>query len=582
MTTTLALPHAFGHVVAEGIDEILKHQQADGSINFNPAAPVVYPQQSIFPLAFVYTGRDPEQRWLKHGAVRTAIEKLGKYLCERFNEQGEFAWDSHGYKVQGVDQRLTNAWTEALKLLRDAGADFDYGAWSKKILAACDTLIEHRLKRLAGVRRFLGRVMGTSTNHVSLYCSTVYRAGTVLNRPDLVEFILPIARALAADVHPDGYWDEHNDLLRAAGPTPSYNYLTHCGMALMAEWTGEAVFKAAVERSTRFHGNFCYPDASFCDVIDERVRYDSNPRIWGLFGFSHSPEGRGTALAHMRGWLRHFQSNDTKSPEALARMCENHMYWHAGDAAEAPFERHSHRAMLTLPGGIFRSGPWCVGLSAIKALNPEDPVYRENPFGLDRQKLFSVWHEKTGLLLDGSHSKNQPEGGTFRAESTNKNSASPKAQTADYYPMGGAVGEDDGGWVVNAAYKTFFGTVRLRVLSDSALQVDLSADHAGCNVPVAAGFTLKPRGTLVSGKSGKTLLLEAEALTATGKELGGGFQAGLASIRGPEHFELHWPFAPFNSYAADHKSNPGANHLRVSVQLTPANPRATFVIGIEK
>src|SRR6185503_18159305 len=140
--------------------------------------------------------------------------------------------------------------------------------------------------------------------HVALYCSTIYRAGQVLKRPDLCEYILPIARALAADVHPDGYWDEHSDLLRTAGPTPSYNYLTHCGMALMAEWTGETVFKAAVDRSSRFHENFCYPDASFFDLIDERVRYDSTPRVWGLFGFSHSPAGRGAAIAHMKGWMQ--------------------------------------------------------------------------------------------------------------------------------------------------------------------------------------------------------------------------------------------------------------------------------------
>lgn len=576
----LELPRAFGHVVAEAIPGILKHQTAEGAIVYSKEAPIIYPQQAIFPLAFVWAGMDPDQRWKKHGEVRTCIEKVGNFLLERFNEKGEFTYDSYGYKVQGVDQRLTYAWIEGMRILREAGGDFNYAAWSKKIAAACETLIEHRLRKLEGVRRFVGRVMGTSTNHVALYGSTIYRAGQVLQRPDLCAYILPIARALAADIHPDGYWDEHNDLLRTAGPTPSYNYLTHCGMALLAEWTGEAVFKAAVERSTRFHGNFCYPDASFCDLIDERVRYDATPRIWGLFGFSHSPAGRGTALAHMRNWLPTRKSAEEVAPEALARMCENHLYWHQGDTAPAPFERYDHRALLTLPAGIFRKGEWCVALSAMKAVNPEDPVYRHNPFGHDRQKLFSVWHEKTGLILDGSHSKNQPEVSTFFADSTQKNSASADANSADFYPMGGSVGEDNADWVVQAAYKTFFGSVRIRPITATALQIDLSVDHAACNCPIEAGFTLKPREALLSGLSGKSLKLESEPASATGKELGGGFQVGSVIVKGPSEMRVAWPLSPFNSYAADHKSGPGASMLRVSISLTPSAQRATFVISI--
>lgn len=582
MTHSLELPQAFGRVVAEAIPGILKHQNEDGSIVYNPQAPIVYPQQAIFPLAFAWAGLDPEKRWFKHGEVRTCIEKLGAYLLSRFDDKGEFTWDSYGYKITGVDQRLTYAWTEGLRILREAGADHDFDAWGKKIAAACETLIEHRLRKLEGVRRFVGRVMGTSTNHVALYLSTIYRAGKVLGRPDLCDCALPLARALAADIHPDGYWDEHSDLLRTAGPTPSYNYLTHCAMGLMAEWTGEAVFKAAIERSTRFHGNFCYPDASFCDLIDERVRYDETPRIWGLFACSHSPEGRGTALSHMKHWLPSRHSSEDVAPETLARMCENHLYWHGGDYAPAPFERWDHRAQLTLPAAIFRKGEWCVALSAMKATNPEDPIYRQNAFALDRQKLFSVWHEKTGMILDGSHSKNQPEFSTFFAASTQKNEASPKAENSDYYPMGGAVGEIDSDWVVQADFKSFSARVTLRPITETALQIDLCADHAACNCPIEAGFTLKPREPLLSGLSGKSVQLEDNPATATGKELGGGFQTGRIILKGPAEMRVQWPVAPYNSYAADHKPNPSARHLRVSVLLTPKQNRATFVLNIAK
>jgi hypothetical protein len=335
-------------------------------------------------------------------------------------------FDSYGHDVHGVDQRLTYAWVEGLRLLREAGVDLPYDKWGEKILAACQQLMDHRMKKLVGVRRFISRVLGTSTNHVALYVSTVYRAGQVLKKPELCEFALPIGRALAADIHPDGYWEEHGDLLRTGGPTPSYNYLTHCGTSLMYEWSGDAVFLDAIRKSTLFHGNFCYPDASFVELIDERVRHSAVPRVWGLFGFSHTPAGRASARAHLENWLKLSEKKDLP-PESLARHCENAMYWHAGKEAPAPFQQREHRATLTLPAGIFAREGWCVALSAMAAINPEDPAYRNNEFGLDRQKLFSVWHEKAGLLLDGSHAKNQPENSTFRALAE---------YATDYYPAG--------------------------------------------------------------------------------------------------------------------------------------------------
>jgi len=580
MSAQIELPRAFGKIVAEGIPGILKHQTPEGSIIYAPSAPVVYPQQAIFPLAFVWAGLDADAQYKGSRDVAACIGKLSGFLLQCLNDQGEFSYDSHGHKVQGVDQRLIGAWIEALRILRESGADFDYAAWGQKISAACENLIEHRLRRLEGVRRFLGRVMGTSTNHVALYCSTIYRAGQVLKKPALCEYILPLARALAADVHPDGYWDEHNDLLRTGGPTPSYNYLTHCGMALLAEWTGEAVFRAAIERSTRFHGNFCYPDASFCDVIDERVRYDPTPRVWGLFGFSHSPVGRGTALAHLKQWLALRKDAENAAPETLARMCENQLYWHAGETAPAPFENPGHRAQLAQPAGIFRKGSWCVAMSALKSTNSEDPVYRHNQFALDREKIFSVWHAKTGLLLDGSNAKFQPQNATFCADSTQRNSAGPDALPEDFYPMGGSVGEDNADWVVQAAYKTFYGSVRVRVLSETALQIELSADHAACNCAIAAGFTLRPIARTLQALSGAVHSLDGADFSKRGTEVGGGFRLGALTLKGPNEMQVAWPLSPFNCYAADYKSPPSANMLRVTVPLTPQANRARFELHI--
>ena len=380
----------------------------------------------------------------------------------QFDNQGQFYYDSYGYKGSHVDQRLTYAWIEGLRILREANADFDFSAWQDKIERACGTLVSKHLNKLIGLRRFIRLSTGTGLNHVALYISTVYRAGQVFNRPDFCEVALKVGRALAEDIHPDGYWEEHGDLLSNCGPTPLYNYLSHCGMALMHEWTGEAAFKAAIDRSTRFHRQFCYPDASPCELIDERVRYHADSMMWGLFGFTHSPEGRGSAVEHFKNWRSHV-NREKPFPETVARLCENYLYWKRGDIGAATFTQKHHTALLTLPAGLFRRGAWSVGLSAMRAYNPEDPANRDNPFALDRQKLFSVWHEKMGMLLDGSHSKNQPENSTFAAKYPEGN---------DHFPEGGRVGEENGELKVHALYRSFYADVTIVPVSDSELRID--------------------------------------------------------------------------------------------------------------
>src|ERR1035437_8792614 len=100
------LPGRFAEVVAQGIEGSLEHQQADGSIMYNPGAPFVYPQQAIMPLAFCYAGLGPKAEHAKSATLREAILRLGDFLVSRCDDQGRIHWDSHGHDVNTVDQRL--------------------------------------------------------------------------------------------------------------------------------------------------------------------------------------------------------------------------------------------------------------------------------------------------------------------------------------------------------------------------------------------------------------------------------------------------------------------------------------------
>jgi hypothetical protein len=565
-------PNDFAKSVVDLVPFVLKQQEADGRMGNTPGMPFPSAQNSILGLAFCYAGLDPEKKYYQSKELKTSIERLTNFLTESCDHKGQFTIESYGHKLRGTDQRLTYAWIEAFRILRATGDSFDFHRWEPKIIAACETLIDHRLKHLVGVKRFIGKVAGTGMNHVVLYLSTIYRAGQVLNRKDLCDFTLPIARALANDIHPDGYWEEHNDLSREIGPTPLYNFLSHCGMALMYEWTKEKVFKEAIEKSTRFYQNFTYPDGKLFDLIDERVRYYHypQPQVWGLFGFSHSAEGRGLAQHQFNEWSKYPVSK--YFGEEMARNCENFMYWHSGTTSPAPYTKPDHRATLTLPAGIFRQESWCIGLSGMRATIPEDLNYRENPFALDRQRLFSVWHEKLGLIIDGSHSKSQPENSTFACLTRKKH--------WDYWPCRGSIDATGTSFSVAAMYKTFEAKVTLTPIDKARLQMEFSADFTASTNPIFASFTLCHLGKAIQSMSGKTWNLDATPFHLSSDDLDQGFVYGGVRITSDQEFHLDWPFIPYGVYTADHSSPLSDYLVRMIMPLTPAQPLAKLTLFI--
>lgn len=564
-------PNAFAKSVVDLIPFVLKQQEANGRIANKPRAPFPSAQNSILGLAFCYAGLDPEKRYHRSKDLKVAIEKLTNFLTESCDDKGEFAIESYGHKLHGTDQRLTYAWIEALRILRETGDSFDFHRWEPKIVAACHTLIDHRLKNLVGVKRFIGKVAGTGINHVVLYLSTIYRVGQVLNRKDLCDFTLPITRAMAADVHPDGYWEEHNDLSGDIGPTPLYNLISHKGMSLMYEWTKEEVFKDAVLKSTQFHQNFTYPDGNLFDLVDERVRYYHypQPQVWGLFGFSHTAEGRGLAQHQFEEWSKFPPSK--YFGEEIARNCENFLYWHSGEVKQAPYTRRNHRAKMTLPAGIFRHESWCIGLSGMRATIPEDLHYRENAFALDKQKLFSVWHEKLGLIIDGSHSKSQPENSTF--------SCLPQKHW-DYWPCRGYIDARETSFSVAAMYKTFEAKVVLTPLDKARLQIEFSADFSATASPILASFTLSHLGKAIQSMKGKTWNLDSNSFRITNKDLDQEFVYGSVQIKSDQEFYLDWPFIPYGVYTADHSSPPSDYLVRMVMPLTREHSKTSITLAI--
>lgn len=464
------------------------------------------------------------------------------------------------------DNRLTGHLAETHLLLDEAGALNLLPKLDEQVARGAAHLFE-RLEDLRRLTHFTSANNGTSTNHVAVYGASVYRAGEVLKREEYTALARDTWVRLCDDQHPDGFWAE-----TTPGPTPSYNNLTFCCAGRMARYTGEKRFREAALRGARFHRVFCYPDTCDLETIDGRVRYKHHPHWWGGFVFSETPDGRGfmaTKLATLRkAWPP--KSMGTHGGELLALMSEDHQYW--VDGPEAPWEQSgpNHVAELQgLPGGVRKQGPWFVCLQGIAHL-----LRGWGGFTIDRTSVFSLWHEKTGLIVNGSGEPGIHSAQSFKINLPWDKEAPPVPETARV-AMGVPGSKEPA-----RLHAEFRGaTVRVDVSFVSGTEVALDV-KAGMNRKYyPAEFTLQlelREGDRVNGEA-----LGAHAVEFNAERLKGRIDAGRFVIEFPAAgARLVWPHDPYNPYdTVNKRSASGAYVSLLKLPLGPDGVRVVFKIS---
>jgi len=446
----------------------------------------------------------------------------------------------------GPDNRLTWHLAEAREFLREHDAlDLTPGI-DEQLVKGADNLVEH-LEMYRHLTHFTASNTGTGTNHVLVYATSVYRTGMVLDRDDYREIGDLIMKRMMDDQHPDGYWAE-----ATGGPTMLYNHLSYGCAGRMFKCTGEKVYEAAAQRGALFHRRFCYPDATDVEPLDGRCRYVPTTQLWGDFAQSETPEGRayvGRKLETM---------NERRPPEVrgghgegLALLCENHFYWTEGPTGTAEFERPSYVESLSdQPGAVRREGSWCYVLQGITAL----PV-GWGGFFIDRISPFSLWHEKTGLIVNGSGEPDETQAQMFKIRPLFfKNSYSiPEKATVEM----GAPGTKEVSTFVGD-YRGGTGSLTVAAKSDTEVVVDVGVGIRADRYPVEFTLQLELRdGSTVNGRT-----LGEEPIELTDEALGGVIDAGSFKVHFPaEGARLVWPYDPYNPYDTSEKKSPREKYV---------------------
>jgi hypothetical protein len=466
---------------------------------------------------------------------------------------------------QGRYQKILNSywgtymWLEAYRLLLPKLGAERRDRWQRALRHDVEQVFAQMAPRV-DFPRYQSPYIRTSTNHYSLWASTVYLAGRVFQQAEWERVGAQVLRRLATEEQtPDGYWGELTD----NGPATSYNALTTSGIGVYWEHSGDTAALEALRRATSFQIDFTWPDGTPVETINGRNRH-GNVSPWAHFAFSKFPDGRGYAR-FLTGFSKEgaLQERSTGVAQNLGRIAQNALYYHEGPSATIPQERPAYVRQMKVAAGIRKTGPWTLCLSGLI-----EPLVA-NQFMLDRQGHLSIFHEKCGLIITGANSKHQIELATLAEKSTGGTRSVPLSSRLRMS------GERDR---LGLAYGTVF--CELDVPAPSATRMPFRFTIIEANPGRLEELVLTLQLCLKAGKPLET----AQTRTVVGpsrielgpKEIGGVIRHAGWSLKVDPSARLVWPVYPFNPYSNGPETELrfAVGALSVPIQLKPRSDAA--------
>jgi hypothetical protein len=261
--------------------------------------------------------------------------------------------------------------------------------------------LEHCAHFHPGERRLY---LGYANNHTAIFMQAIYYCGRIFKRPEWMRTALEVARRFYASCHPDGYWEEHTNILREGGPSIVYTPLTAGCLydVLNGLQHGQPLFVKA----GNFHRSFINADRELIPLADERTNHDGR---WAVFGLAlHSLTARGRQFIVDSLTDRDFTK---ESPESLGVIYHELELMRTGSCVPSEYATDGS-SRIRLPLGVVRKNGWTAGVSALRALNRVQCA--NSDYALDQQNMLYLSHRDHGVILTGFKSKRDSQWSTFQ------------------------------------------------------------------------------------------------------------------------------------------------------------------------
>ena len=544
-------------VLVRRVPEILKSYDSETG-HFGHGIWLCTDQNHIYPLAAAYAYEAPGNTYYRDKDLLEVIMKAGDALIDDMDEMGRWEFRKKDGSTWGMTLMpwIYSRWIRAFGLIKDDMPPDRREHWAKALTLGYTSISQSAL----------GRIHNIPTHHAM----GLYVAGKALDRPEWCEQASDFMMKVVDKQAEGGYWSEH------AGPVVSYNFVYVDALGTYYALSKDQRVLPALERSSRFHRYFVYPNGDRIATVDERNPYHAGVAI-GNVGFTFSPEGR----SYLKQQWSLYGMNRLPADLVASLM----LYGEEGPVAEPPLPGTEHLDVLSEGGedkaAILRHGPWFVCLSAYTA-----PIL-ESRWVQDRQNFVSIFHEKTGLILGGGNTKLQPAWSSFTVGDMDLLKHNAGDINPDFMPKGELyhvpseatlVREPDVGLKLRYGPEEF--RIRVKPRDSRTLEYQVEA-KASSNLPVAAHLTLIPhlKETLETGGDEKVILGESP-LEFTSQQVGGKLTHAGYTLHLPESTTLHWPALPHNPYRKDGSATAAEGRIELRIPFDKQNSNYTVTMEI--
>ncbi len=489
-------------------------------------------QDIVYPLALLYTTRDPDNPY--YGDERILDHA----------QRGADAWRDFQYpdgqvefvKVDGSKWGPTYMpwsmyhWLETYVLLRDVLDPARKRRWEDGLALAYD-----------GIAKELER--GHVHNIPTWNGMAAYRAGQVMGREDWMASGKRMIDLAVEAQTPQGYWREHH------GPTTLYNLVYTHAIGLYHIFSGDDGVLPCLERATQFHIRYTYPDGRVLETIDGRVKYHDRVSDFAHATFGLFPEGRRYVRLLVENMVKQREARSQPHVSYVvksgslrvasaeyglsARLTSAYVHYSPGEEAAIPEDGPAYTIHDPDHALIRRKQGWFTCLSGV--VTP--PV--DSRWGQDRQSYVSIWHERTGLIIGGGNSKNQPDWSTFAVGEEN----------ITYLPSAACLHPGADVDALSLTYADHVFRVAIEVIGENRLELRFEAPPEASAVGHLV-VKLRRGETLRTG-AGEQIAIETDQIALSGERAGGWIAHGAWRLVLPKDSGFVWPVLPFNPYAAD-------------------------------
>ena len=517
-------------------------------------------QNAMFPLAVAYSRKAPGNKYYKDKNLLEAIMKAGDALIEDMDKNGQWEFRKKDGSTWGpIFMPWTySRWIRTYLLVKDDMPAPRRDEWVKALTLGYTGISKKELEKVHNIP--VHHAMG------------LYFAGKALDKPQWCGQAAEFLMKAVGEQSEAGYWAE------GEGPVVAYNYVYIDALGAYYSASRDARVLPALRKGALFHSHFTYPTGQLVETIDQRNPYKNsvNP---GNVGFSFTPEGRAYLLSQWEKYGRKKLSADL-----AASLVEHGEEGEAADALtgakEETFVVREHGASKA---AILRRGPWFICLSAYTT-----PII-DSRWIQDRQNLFSIYHEKTGLILGGGNTKLQPAWSNFTVGDMNLLKHTPGDTAPGFFPKGEmyhipttSTLVQDPALGLDLLYGPEKCAVRVFLKSDRLLEYEI--ETAGLSkLPVIAHLTLIPRkGETIETGGGRKFVLGESKKELSPKELGGSLTYAGYRLTVPETASLHWPMLPHDPYKKDGAAEPFQGLIEIRIPFDTLHKKHRVILEIQE